>query len=357
MRHALINYARDRRRSEARSGVLQRSRRHGDAPSYTVNRCRSSTPKRSVPTDEGPAEVNDALGRLATLNRAWRRSSAVPRFFCRLRRRGKPRSSGPDGPHRPRDWIKRATLWLRRELAQSGKRERAVKTGHLPRSDTIQLCSVAGQDRRLMFCQHRQQRRGILNRGGRLAAGKRSGRLGRASRLRVTAALVARSGAGSRARAHRHGAPGTARAALESTASITPVLRECVAGPPAIEAIRLQPRSRASLSVGVRVGVYSIVRTHWPRRHGRGLPARSGADGQFAQTAPAQNCAGAAPLLIDRFNAERRIWRQLDHPGIATTVRRRITADGRTVYGHGVCRGGDTSRWVLCAQGHAAKSG
>ncbi len=130
-------------------------------------------------------------------------------------------------------------------------------------------------------------------------------------------------------------------AALERIAMVRPELRgaleslldhadgsDALLDHPAIEAIPAAAPVTGSLSVGVRVGVYSIVELIG--RGGMGEVYRAErADGQFAQTVALKLVRVETGVSIDRFNAERRILAQLDHPGIARLFDGGITADGR----------------------------
>jgi RNA polymerase sigma factor (TIGR02999 family) len=104
MRHALINYARDRVAAKRGSGAAV-------VPLVDAEEVRA-------PTDEGLLEVNDALGRLATLNP--RLAQVVEcRFFAGFGDAETAEALGLTDRTVRRDWIK-ARAWLRRELAQSG---------------------------------------------------------------------------------------------------------------------------------------------------------------------------------------------------------------------------------------------
>jgi RNA polymerase sigma factor (TIGR02999 family) len=105
MRHALINYARDRVAAKRGSGAAL-------MPLADAEEVRA-------PTDEGLLEVNNALGRLATLNP--RLAQVVEcRFFAGFGDAETAEALGLTDRTVRRDWIK-ARAWLRRELARSEK--------------------------------------------------------------------------------------------------------------------------------------------------------------------------------------------------------------------------------------------
>jgi RNA polymerase sigma factor (TIGR02999 family) len=107
MRHALINYARDRVAAKRGSGAVVVSL--DDAGEV------------HAPTDEGLLEVNDALGRLAALNP--RLAQVVEcRFFAGYGDAETAQALGLTDRTVRRDWLK-ARAWLRRELSQSGSDE------------------------------------------------------------------------------------------------------------------------------------------------------------------------------------------------------------------------------------------
>jgi RNA polymerase sigma factor (TIGR02999 family) len=110
MRHALINYARDQIAAKRGSGAAL-------MPLEDAEEVRA-------PTDEGLLEVNNALGRLATLNP--RLAQVVEcRFFAGFGDAETAQALGLTDRTVRRDWIK-ARAWLRRELARSRNRARAV---------------------------------------------------------------------------------------------------------------------------------------------------------------------------------------------------------------------------------------
>jgi serine/threonine protein kinase/TolA-binding protein len=130
-------------------------------------------------------------------------------------------------------------------------------------------------------------------------------------------------------------------AALERIATMRPVLRnvleslldhaggsDALLDHPAIEVIPPAAPVTGRLPNGVRIGVYSIVELIG--RGGMGEVYRAErADGQFSQTVALKLMRVESSVSIDRFNAERRILAQLDHPGIARLFDGGITADGR----------------------------
>src|ERR1700735_4057358 len=105
MRHALINYARDRVAAKRGSGAA-------------VVSLDDATDVRG-PSDEGLLEVNDALARLAVLSP--RLAQVVEcRFFAGYGDAETARALGLTDRTVRRDWIK-ARAWLRRELAHSDR--------------------------------------------------------------------------------------------------------------------------------------------------------------------------------------------------------------------------------------------
>jgi RNA polymerase sigma factor (TIGR02999 family) len=104
MRHALINYARDQIAAKRGSGAIMLPLE--DATDV------------GVPTDDVLLEVNDALGRLATLNP--RLAQVVEcRFFAGYGDAETAQALGLTDRTVRRDWLK-ARTWLRRELARPG---------------------------------------------------------------------------------------------------------------------------------------------------------------------------------------------------------------------------------------------
>jgi RNA polymerase sigma factor (TIGR02999 family) len=104
MRHALINYARDQVAAKRGSGA-------------TVLPLEDASDVRA-PTDDALLEVNEALGRLATLNP--RLAQVVEcRFFAGYGDAETAQALGLTDRTVRRDWLK-ARTWLRRELARPG---------------------------------------------------------------------------------------------------------------------------------------------------------------------------------------------------------------------------------------------
>lgn len=101
MRHALINYARDR----------VAAKRGGGATVVPID----DVDVAAATTDEGLLDVNDALGRLARLSP--RLAQVVEcRFFAGFGEEQTARALGLSDRSVRRDWIK-ARAWLRNELA------------------------------------------------------------------------------------------------------------------------------------------------------------------------------------------------------------------------------------------------
>jgi tetratricopeptide (TPR) repeat protein/predicted Ser/Thr protein kinase len=129
--------------------------------------------------------------------------------------------------------------------------------------------------------------------------------------------------------------------ALERITSGRPTLREMLEsllahadGPdalldrPAIEAIPAATVTGGSLPAGTRVGAYHIVELLG--RGGMGEVYRAErADGQFAQRVALKLVRVEPGASVERFNAERQILAQLDHPGIARLFDGGLTSDGR----------------------------
>jgi RNA polymerase sigma factor (TIGR02999 family) len=108
MRHALINYARDR----------ITAKRGGDAPMLPLDEVDGV----SASSDQQLLEINDALGRLALLNP--RLAQVVEcRFFAGYGDGETARALGLTDRTVRRDWIK-ARAWLRNELAPLQSEER-----------------------------------------------------------------------------------------------------------------------------------------------------------------------------------------------------------------------------------------
>jgi tetratricopeptide (TPR) repeat protein/tRNA A-37 threonylcarbamoyl transferase component Bud32 len=97
---------------------------------------------------------------------------------------------------------------------------------------------------------------------------------------------------------------------------------------PAIEALPAAAATGGSLPAGMRVGAYRIVEL--VGRGGMGEVYRAErADGQFAQRVALKLMRVELGASIERFNAERQILAQLDHPGIARLFDGGLTSDGR----------------------------
>lgn len=138
----------------------------------------------------------------------------------------------------------------------------------------------------------------------------------------------------------------------ELRAALEPILRHLdepdeLLDRPAIEALGGEARLPPDSAAGSRVGAYRLEALLG--RGGMGEVYRaSRADGQFEQQVAIKLVRREAGVSRERFQSERQILAQLDHPGIARLFDGGITEDGRPFMAMELVNGQDLVTW--CTQ-------